>query len=142
MVANKFPVNSAAVNGISQIGVTFVYPVSPAVTCSWRAQQHADMIAEDGEPGIMRTLDGNTVQIIVAIKGLKAVSGGSPQQVRLKRGYISTCALAKRGFTGRIKTGFALDVDDTTWHVAAAFLQKVKGERVRWVLDLAESGVS
>lgn len=133
--------NVAAVNSVNANGVAFVFPTAPAITCGFRASRAEALIEADGYPGTLRTLEGLSYPVTVAIKGLKEnSSGSSPQQVRMRRGYISYCALLRRRFSGQIKRGNVIYMEDVIWHVDAAYLQRVGPEKVRWVLDLIESG--
>ena len=141
-MSNEFAVNTSAVNTLTEIDSEPDYPAL-VITCGWRALRHEWLIARDGAPCHLKTLLlDRGVSVVVAFKQLKEESSsGSPQQTRRRRGYVSPCALQRAGFTGRIRRGDSVeDGDLTTWHVDAAHLQKVEGEAVRWVLDLAESG--
>lgn len=144
MARNEFAVNTSTVNTTTENDAEPDFPAASAA-CGWRGLQHEWLIAQDGADCTLKTLlNDRLIPVVVAFKTLKEDSGhGSPQQARLRRGYVSTCALERAGFAGRIKRGDTIEDDDLTlWHVNAAHLQKVKGEPVRWVLDLAESGSS
>lgn len=140
---NVIPVNTGAVNSLNQNGVAFVFPPPPVVTAGWRALRHEDMIARDGVPVTLRTLEtNNSYNCILSFKRLKVVTGATPARHRLRTGYVSPVALARQLFTGTIRAGDVISTQTSNWHIEEAHLQEVAGEAVRWVLELYESGRS
>lgn len=143
MGRNVFPINAAAVNSLNQNGVPFVFPAAPAVVAGFRALRHEALIARDGQPATLRTLEPSGAYVcIMAEKRLRNQEGSTPLRHQQKMGYISPVALARSNFTGRIRSGDTVTTEDVIWHVDEAYLQKVADERVRWVLKISESGTA
>lgn len=141
MGRNVFPINAAAVNSLNQNGVPFVFPAAPAVVAGFRALRHEELIKRDGQPATLRTLEPPGAYVcIMAEKRLRNQEGSTPLRHQQKMGYISPVALARSNFTGRIRSGDTVTTQDVIWHVDEAYLQRVAGERVRWVLKISESG--
>ena len=143
MGRNVFPINTAAANSLNQNGVAFVFPSGPVVVAGWRALRHEELIARDGQPATLRTLEPAGAYVcIMAEKRLRNQEGSTPLRHQQKIGYISPVSLARNNFTGRIRSGDTVTTEDVIWHVDEAYLQKVAGERVRWVLKISESGTA
>lgn len=143
MGRNVFPINTAAVNSLNQNGEAFVFPAPAALVVGWRALRHEELIARDGQPATLRTLEPSAAYVcVLAEKRLRNQEGSTPLRHQQKVGYISPVALARSNFTGRIRSGDTVTTEDVIWHIDEAHLQKVKGERVRWVLKMSESGTA
>lgn len=107
----------------------------------WRALRHEDLIRRDGQPATLRVLDDERAFVcIMAEKRLRNKEGSTPLRYQQKMGYVSPVALARVGFLGKIRAGDTITTEEAIWHIDEAFLQKVAGEDVRWVLKISESG--
>lgn len=141
MGRNTFPINAAAINALNQNGVVFAFPSAPIDEYNLRALKHEALIARDGQSASLKTMEPTrTFSCVMAEKKLRSVDGATPLSYQRKIGYVSTVALSRVGFLGKIRRGDTVSTADVVWHVEEAFIQKVAGVPVRWVLTVSESG--
>lgn len=136
MTANVFPVNTTAVNGVTQGGAAVVIPSILAQYCSGPARRHKRLVRKAGRLCQLIDLNGNIYNVYVAINKQTIIKTEGVMSYRYRMGYVSICDLYDQGFNQLVEEGFVVETPEVTYHVKDAELETVGNHIVRFAMEL------